>query len=720
MNSKPSWDTTPDLFSDQNSTTVSDYFEHDAITIMPNSETAKAMQQIYGVLPKEFRKALRNLENYPDVKGLPVAPLTALNGSFGGLRFINLNQGNDIIIGHGGIMFNESQLKKATVLLTEDSQTAFKLSESKYPVFLLNRISKDQAAELKQTFTDCCVVTTCDHVGDLKRRLSGLGIKVIGLSEPATQFTDAVELENEVNDLLISTHSINWKDPKQIKAELLPVKPLNKEMLPLDLAEYVYDEANRADNMPPDFVAVCTLVSMCSVIGARVGIKPKRLDDWTVIPNLWGGIVAPPSAKKSPAFNAGTYPLDRLVKEAREEHVEALKQYEVSSLVRDSNEKALKDKLKEASKKTDVEKQKQIASQLLELQESDSGAPILKRYKTNDASPEALAELEKRNPNGILVCRDELVGLLSSLDRNDSDSGRAFYLEGWNGNKPYEFDRIMRGAGFIENHCLSILGGIQPDKLITYLEPSIKGLGNDGLLQRFQLLVFPDVNNWDYRDEFPNKDARNTAFELFSALDKLTPNELVRIGAHPADEYNPRPYFRFSDEAQECFIQWTKHLHGEIIANEEHTIIGQHLDKYGKLMPALALVFHLIDGIQIGSVGPVSKRSAEMAIEWCEYLESHARRIYGLVLQSATMKAGMLCQKLKNFKDGDDWRIKGFTLRDVQRKSWKSLTSNESVNDALDILIDSEWLVLEEIESTIRGGRPSKRYWINPKIYEIL
>ncbi len=136
-------------------------------------------------------------------------------------------------------------------------------------------------------------------------------------------------------------------------------------------------------------------------------------------------------------YNAGTYPLDRLVKEAREEHEEALKQYEVSSLVRDSSEKALKDKLKDAGKKGDEDKQNQIANQLLELQEADSGAPILKRYKTNDASPEALAELEKHNPNGILVCRDELVGLLSSLDKNDSDSGRAFYLEGWNGNKPY-------------------------------------------------------------------------------------------------------------------------------------------------------------------------------------------------------------------------------------------------------------------------------------------
>jgi len=33
-------------------------------------------------------------------------------------------------------------------------------------------------------------------------------------------------------------------------------------------------------------------------------------------------------------------------------------------------------------------------------------------------------------------------------------------------------------------------------------------------------------------------------------------------------------------------------------------------------------------------------------------------------------------------------------------------------------LVLNEWLALEEIESTVRGGRPTKRYWINPKIYE--
>lgn len=108
-----------------------------------------------------------------------------------------------------------------------------------------------------------------------------------------------------------------------------------------------------------------------------------------------------------------------------------------------------------------------------------------------------------------------------------------------------------------------------------------------------------------------------------------------------------------------------------------------------------------------------------MAIEWCDYLESHARRIYGLVLDASTMKAATIGDKLRALKPEHDWRTKGFTAREVHRKNWKGLTTIEAVYDALDILIDAHWLEMEEIEATVRGGRPTKRYWINPKIYKL-
>ena len=81
-------------------------------------------------------------------------------------------------------------------------------------------------------------------------------------------------------------------------------------LLPKALADFVLDEADR---MPcsPDYIAAVLVVCLGSVIGARCGLKPKRRDDWIVVPNLWGGIVGDPSSKKSPAMGAYSGDRDR-------------------------------------------------------------------------------------------------------------------------------------------------------------------------------------------------------------------------------------------------------------------------------------------------------------------------------------------------------------------------------------------------------------------------
>ena len=244
-------------------------------------------------------------------------------------------------------------------------------------------------------------------------------------------------------------------------------------------------------------------------------------------------------------------------------------------------------------------------------------------------------------------------------------------------------------------------------------------MGNDGLLQRFQLLIYPDIEKWQYADVTSNKEAKEAVFNLFKQLDELNEHELTKLGAQPSDEFNTRPYFRFTAEAQQAYKAWSTQLNGITIPNEEHVIIQEHLSKFGKLMPSLALTFHLMDSVQLGErIGGISLNCAEMAIKWCSYLESHARRIYGMVLHSASFKASALAMKLKRLNPSDSWRINGFSPRELHRKNWKGLTELNAVNEALEVLVDYEWLNELEIESTHRGGRPSKRYMINPKIYD--
>ena len=104
----------------------------------------------------------------------------------------------------------------------------------------------------------------------------------------------------------------DWPKREPIVGELKPVKPFDSILLPEALRPWVMDEARRMP-CPPDFVAATVIVALSILIGARCAIKPKPNDTWLVVPNLWGGIVGDPSAKKTPAANAAMKPLDRLV-----------------------------------------------------------------------------------------------------------------------------------------------------------------------------------------------------------------------------------------------------------------------------------------------------------------------------------------------------------------------------------------------------------------------
>lgn len=499
-----------------------------------------------------------------------------------------------------------------------------------------------------------------------------------------------------------------WPEPKPIQAALHPVPAFDPEtLLPEALRGWVMDEADRMP-CPPDFVAAGALVALGAIIGARCAIKPKARDSWLIVPNLWGGIVGLPSAKKSPAIGAALKPLDRLIARAMEAHQADLEGFEADRTVFEAKKDAIEGRIKAAAKDAKKGDLDSIAKELQGHRQQAPDAPTLRRYKSNDTTVEKLGELLRENPAGLLVLRDELVGLIASWDREGREGERAFYLEAWNGNASFDTDRIGRGSIFIPNLCVSIFGGIQPDKLTGYLEQAANALANDGMLQRFQVLVYPDHRPWEWRDRIPAKDARDQAFAVFDALADFEP---VAWGAAPADDFAKFPHFRFDEAAQEIFIEWSGDLHRSKMPGEDHPIIAQHLAKFDKLFPALALILHLVDCAATGQRGPVKLESALRAAAWCEYLEAHARRCYGLLTDDGLRAAQALADKVRQGKLAD-----GFTARDVRRNQWRSLTTDEAVQAALDWLEDEGWLRADEVGGAGPGsGRRTWRYFINPK-----
>jgi hypothetical protein len=90
-------------------------------------------------------------------------------------------------------------------------------------------------------------------------------------------------------------------------------------LLPDVLRPWVMDIAERMQ-IPPDYTAAAAIVALGALIGRKLGIYPKRHDDWLVVPNLWGGVVGRPAMLKTPAIAEALKPLNRLVAEAIAAH----------------------------------------------------------------------------------------------------------------------------------------------------------------------------------------------------------------------------------------------------------------------------------------------------------------------------------------------------------------------------------------------------------------
>ena len=503
-----------------------------------------------------------------------------------------------------------------------------------------------------------------------------------------------------------------WDKPVPLPEGLPQVDPLDPAMLPEPLCGWIVDVSERMQ-IPPDFAAAGAVVVAGSLIGRKVGIHPKRQDNWLVVPNLWGAVVGRPSLMKSPALAEVMKPLGRLVAEAYEEYQEATVAYETDVMVAEARKAALKDELKKAAKEAvesgDRSNLEEIArrSQDTEIPEE----PVLRRYKTEDATVEKISEILLENPRGILVHRDELSGWLRNLDKQGREGDRSFYLESWNGTGNFDVDRIGRGSLHVPALCLSILGSIQPGPLSTYIYQATQGeKGDDGLLQRFQLIVWPDSSpTWRNVDRWPDTGAKNRAYEVFKRLDDLDPED---FGATDEDEEGI-PAVRFTDEAQEVFDRWRDELEGRLRTGELPAALESHLAKYRSLMPSLALIFQLIEFVDgSGESVAVGLRAALQAAAWCEYLETHARRLYSSAENPAMEGARALLERIRkgDVSDGD-------STRSTYRKHWAKLSTPEEVNSACAMLEEFGWLRIEAVRTS---GRSTTRLRLHPTLREQL
>jgi hypothetical protein len=494
-----------------------------------------------------------------------------------------------------------------------------------------------------------------------------------------------------------------WSAPTLLPVGLPPVMPFTDDLLPVALRPWVMDIAHRMQ-CPPDFSAVGAIAAISSLIGARAVVQPKQHDNWQVVPNLWALIVGRPGVMKSPALGQVMMPLNQMEATARKLFQTVHESWEldckVSKIQDDANEKKAKGL---------IDKGNTAAARQLLTPSATPAEPTMRSYVETNTTMEALGVTLQQNPWGLIVYRDEIFSFLTTLDSEDNQEARGFYLQGYDGNQGYKFKRITRSETWLDRVCIAMLGGIQPGKIQRYVRDAVSGgNGDDGLLQRFGLTVWPDIEaEFKLVDQWPDTQAKQAAWAVFERLAPL----------QPLNDTEP-VVWRFTPEAQALFFDWLVPFETEIRSDELHPAMVSHLAKYRKLIPALALIFALIDTPDSGGV--IHEAELRRALAMGEYLRSHANRLYAAATTPETKAAETLLSKIKAGKlvGGDGAVSSRFTPRLVAKKSWSGLGSSADVRKAADLLVDYDYLRREVEPVGASGGRPSVCYVINPEVLQ--
>jgi hypothetical protein len=487
----------------------------------------------------------------------------------------------------------------------------------------------------------------------------------------------------------VATQPQPWGKVLPLKNILRPVLPFLPEYLPRAIRPWCKDVSERM-GVPVDLPGIAALETIAGVIGRRAFVYPMAHNkEWKESIAISGGYVADSGTKKTPVWKLPTNIVVELEMDLKREHEQKVKQFEaaVSKIAQ-----AYKT-VKAAEKRGSVPAPETVALANQQPPQEPGKPP---RLVLNDATPEKAHLAMSENPYGLLYYRDELASWVAELDKEGREAQRGMFLAAMTGNDYYALDRIERGEVFAVM-CLSVCGNFQPNILRMVLadERNI----DDGMIPRFQLLVWPDETKIKPRDRAADIGAKEKFRHVIRTLAAIK-TEAVDL--------------HFDDEAQKLRDQWDEELLAKI-KEEKHHGKKSHLSKYSGSMPKIAALFQLVDLVELGGglLGSfrIDAEHTRLAINLFRYLESHMHRVYDSACEPVQVAEADIARRILAGEMPDM-----MSVRDIQRDCWKGLKglSADQISLALENLADRGYVRPVWSQPGPAGGRPVIRWEVNP------
>ena len=456
------------------------------------------------------------------------------------------------------------------------------------------------------------------------------------------------------------------------------------------------EQAAESKGAPVDYVALALLGAGAGMVGTTRWVSPWQ--GWREPAIVWALAVGLPSAAKSPAMDAVRDPVGLIEQEIATGWPEKRREHETLKAVAQAHNEKWEADAKSAVKAGKTTPPKPVAA-------DEPKAPQMPRVVITDATVEATSAILAGNPRGLLLWRDEVSAWLGNLGKY-GDGDRAFWLEGY-GGRPYTVDRKKHPEPLRLDHlAVSIVGGIQPDRLATLLMAG----DDDGMPARF-LLVWPESKTPSRPRFRPDNDL------VTSALRKL-----YALSFQPADEANgsSRPVILPIDaDVLDSFQEWRRQHH-----DASQAASGLMASALGK-MPGQALRLALVLELIWWAASPgtaqapeqVSARALGTALDLIEgYFKPMLTRVLGEAAQPlADRNAAVLARAILSRS-----KLVYANAREIQR-DWRlpGLREAGPVKAAISALEEAGWLKATGGREGATPGRQRADFAVNPLVYEV-
>lgn len=485
-----------------------------------------------------------------------------------------------------------------------------------------------------------------------------------------------------------------WPEPVDFWGGGATLPPWQPEYSPPAIAAYIADQADMR-GLNATMQAGCCLAA-CSFLlqrGIYLDLAPGSGPDsmgWPAHPLLWLAIVGEPGDGKGPSMEAALYQSTKIGDRMLAEDLARWNAYEDQAKI---HEKRMQAWVAEAAKNPHAPRP--------EAPEK----PPRRRLLADDTTKEAIARILIENPRGTIALKKaELAswfGSFGAYGGSGSEKDRGDWLEAYEANRRF-IDRVKEGSSWdVPAWRVGILGGIQPSTLAKIQAK----LGDDGMLQRFQIII-------------------STPMELRRARPDHAPSsaQWTRICENLARMEPRGNAVRLSHEAGEFFWkcqQWIDRARqGAPVDPLKFT-----LNKWAGLLGRLMIISHCIADAEQGRDAPspeVSLDTAQQCFRWMQkILWPHALQFYtgstedALGISLLTFANFVLARNLRTIKAyslpsrWSHYKRKIRTAYD-RREFWDALLNNGWVRPIAGINLRTGTATEYEVNPLVFDGRFSK------------